>query len=151
MGSKKITFDESLIGREITDEEKVDEEMQMLESVGYPQKKDALYRVNPELFAKFNFLCYVDVEEMFTRNADYWQPILMQLRRELINDPTIKMDALNRKLLYSFFQSDGEDLMQDPQIPGVPQMVGAPSSPPAQYGAQVQNKMLSTAANQVIP
>ncbi|MEK7111946.1 MAG: hypothetical protein AAB875_01325, partial [Patescibacteria group bacterium] len=71
----------------------------------------------------FKYLTKCDPQEMFTKNNEYWQPLLSKLRAELNGDPYINMEALDRKLLYSFFSSEGEELMNEnvQQIPGMEQ------------------------------
>ena len=79
-------------------------------------EQESLRLVNPELFAKYRYLTRVDVKEMFTKSDEVMQPILLSLRRELLNDPSIDMEGINRKVLQAFFQSDGEDLIQEQQL-----------------------------------
>ena len=110
---KTLKLDEGLIGKKMTKKEKEMEEYKMLEDIGYPQKKNSLIRINPEMIAKFKYLCKVDLEEMFTKNQEYWQPILMGLKAQLINDPYTNQEGLTRKLMYSFFRSEGDELVQE--------------------------------------
>lgn len=145
--SKHVKFDESLIGVEMTDEEIRDGHLKLLEESGYPDNKEILLRVNPEKFAKFKYYCKVDVEEMFTRNSEYWQPILLNLKTTLANDPYIDQEGMTRKLMYSFFRSEGDSLIKKPgmQMPGQPvPPVGAGGAD--MYGKPAQNKLLSTAS-----
>jgi hypothetical protein len=125
VSDKTIKFDESLIGKEMTDQDKKYEELKMLEESGYPDKKNSLIRVNPEMFAKFNYYCKVDIEEMFTKNQEYWQPVLLALRREMLNDPFIDMEKLDRKIFYEHFRSEGDEYIkeQNQTIPGIPNSV----------------------------
>jgi hypothetical protein len=146
MTDKTIKFDETLIGKEMTDEDKKYEELRMLEESGYPDEKNNLIRVNPEMFAKFNYLCKVDVEEMFTKNQEYWQPVLLALRREMLNDPFIDMEKLDRRVMYEHFRSEGDNYIkeQSQTIPGVPnavteQMQGRGSEMVGQYNKKTAN------------
>lgn len=128
LGDRVIKFDASLIGLELTKKEKTKRELKLLEELGYPYKNNSLRLVNPELFAKFNYLTKCDIQEMFTKSGEYWQPILMNLKQILLNDPTIDQEELSRKLMYAIFQSDGDDLIkkQPVQMPGMPPAGGAP-------------------------
>jgi len=146
-GSKAIKFDEGLIGLELTDKEKKQKEYQLLEKSGYPKKKDVIYLVNPEMFSKFKYLTKVDVEEMFPRNQEYWQPILSQLYAQLANNPFVDFEGLTRKLLLAYFNSEGEDLLKKQEmVPGVPLEEGqGVQAPQNQFGQQVQNQLLSSA------
>ncbi len=146
--NRHIKFDSSLIGLEMTDEEKESEAIKLLEASGYPDQDDDIWRVNPELFAKFKYMTRADAEEMFEKNSDYWQPVLLNLKTALLKDPTIDQSKLSKKLMYAYFKSEGDDLVlkkpaQAPQQidQGDPQGGGG-----NQFGQQVQGKLLSTAA-----
>lgn len=115
--NKKIKFDESLIGAEMTPEEKTNEELKMLSESGYPDSKDTLARVNPEMFANFKYLSRVDVEEMFAKNQEYWQQLLRGMKAELVNDPYINQEELTKKYVHAFFQSEGDNLINKNPTP----------------------------------
>jgi len=150
MQDKDIKFDPSLIGKKMSKKEKkmrgyAELEKQMTkEGIKDPNKlKKVVYFVNPELFAKFKFLTRIDLEEMFTKNQDYMQPMLTNLYTLLRQDPLIEGEGLLRKLLYSFFQSGGDDLIKDEpmQLPaGAEQMLKTPTKTPnTVMGQQAQN------------
>lgn len=147
--NKKVKFDPSLIGAEMTDDEKETEEYKMLEDMGWPDNKDTLRIVNPELFAKYRYLTIVDVEEMFPKNSEYWQPVLLNLKEALLQDPTVNQEFLTKKLAYAYFQSEGDDMVQTPPPPQ--QQIPPPQDPnnPGggnQFGQQVKNRQLAGAA-----
>jgi hypothetical protein len=56
----------------------------------------------------------------------------------------IDQAGLLRKLLYSYFRSEGEELIKEEQqqIPGLP-------APQSQFGQQVQNTMTAKAAQEI--
>jgi hypothetical protein len=112
IGNKTIKFDEGLMGKKMTKKEKKYKSMELLEQSGYPDKKNSIAIVNPELFAKFKYLCKVDVTQMFSKTNEYMQELLAYLRGILANDPYIDMEALDKKLVYSFFQSEGDELIK---------------------------------------
>jgi hypothetical protein len=149
MADRTIKFDETLIGTEMTDEDLMDTKLKFLESSDYPHKNKDIRHINPELFAKFKYLSKIDVEEMFTRSPEYMQPMLMNLKQILVNDPYVNQQTLTRKLLYSFFQSEGEDLMnKDSQlIPGLPPMAQPQGGQGSQAGQQMLNKATAGAIN----
>ena len=108
--SRTIKFDDNLIGKSLTKNEKE------LRDVGiYEKHGEGMRMVNPEMFAKFKYLTKVDVEEMFAKNNDFWQPILLSLKQALMNDPYVKQDVLTKKLLYSYFQSGADEMIQEAQ------------------------------------
>lgn len=110
---KKIRFESRLMGRKMSDAERDYESVALLEEVGYPNDKEILVVANPALFASHKYLTKVDVEEMFVKNAEYWQNVLPNLKALLANDPYVKQEKLTEKLLYSFFQSGADDLMNE--------------------------------------
>ena len=129
MMDRIIKFDESLIGLELTEDEKTERNLKLLEESGYPEKKKSIRLINPEMFAKFKYLCKVDIEEMFTKSQEYWQPILSALYAQLANNPLVNQEGLLRKLLYSYFHSEGDNLIQEQQnqlpVGAMPQGVGS--------------------------
>lgn len=149
--SKQISFDQSLIGAQMSDGEIRDEHLKLLEKSGYPDNKTALLRVNPEKFAAFKYYSKVDVEEMFTKNSEYWQPILLNLKQILAQDPTIDQEALSRKLMYAYFRSEGDSLVKKVPVAAPAAPVPGAALPGGGYGSQVQNKLLSTAASGAVP
>lgn len=122
MGSKMIKFDQSLIGLELTKDEKENRELELLESTGYPYKNNSIRLINPEKFAKFRYLTKIDIEEMFKKGNEYWVDIIRGLMAELQNNPYINQLGLTRKLMYATFGSEGEELIKDESqmIPGLP-------------------------------
>ena len=110
--NRQVKFDEGLIGKEMSGYDKDLEEMKMLEEYG---EENSIVRVNPELFAKFKYLSRADVEEMFAKNNDFWQPVLLNLKSALINDPYTDQEKLTKRLMYSYFQSEGEDMVKKPE------------------------------------
>lgn len=120
--SKIIKFDPELIGSEMTEDERDYEELTMLEETGYPNNKKSLVRANPELWAKFKYLAKADVEEMFVKNSEYWQPILLALKERLAKDPFTDQEALTREVMKAFFRSRGDSFVKKApnNMPGLP-------------------------------
>ena len=145
---RTIKFDEGLIGKSMSKQDKEYRELSELDKMvkktgkGYEQLKDTLRIVNPEIFAKFKYLTKVDLEQMFNKNQEYWQPILISLRQVLANDPYIDMKGLDKKLIYSYFQSDGDELIKDAPDEAINQML-----PNSNVGQQVLNKQTAQAVS----
>lgn len=147
---KSIQFDSSLLGVKMSKAELKKESYKLLEEEGYPKKTKTIRRVNPEFISKFRYLCKVDIEQMFTKNNEYWQPILISLKQLLAADPSVDQEALTRKILYSYFNSEGEDLMKEEleKIPGVPNMPVQQQMPQGgQLANQLFNKATASAVN----
>ena len=98
-----------------------------------------------------------DNDSVWDADADptYWQPILMGLKQQLANDPYIDQEALTRRLLYAYFNTEGEDLMieETQQLPGMeemPQQGQQPGGAGSQVANQVINKQTANAVNQAM-
>lgn len=143
---KHIQFDQSLIGAEMTNDELEGESLHLLEESGYPDNKRALVRVNPELFARFKYLSKVDIEEMFSKNNEFWQPILTNLYSITQQDPLVDHEGLLRRLMRSYFNSEGDALVKKAPAPtpGLPDPNVAPNAPSGELGRVAQSKALST-------
>lgn len=142
MADKVIKFDEGMLGMEM-DQDQVDEEnLKMLEKVGYPENKHHLYRVNPELFARMKYLCRVEPERMFPKNEEYMQAIYSQIYAQMAQNPFISLEALTRKVMYAYFQGDADDLMAKQQANPMtnPAVLGGQPQQ-TQFGMQAQNQM----------
>ena len=135
-----------MLGMSMTSEEIDRENLKMLKKSGYPNNKQTLYRMNPELFAKYKYLVNVEPERMFPRNEEYMQAIYSQLYAQLRADPLIEGEELLRKVLYAFFRGDGEDLIKKQQPQELEQMTRMLGGKPSEtvMGKQAQNK---TSAN----
>lgn len=153
---RMITFDPDLIGKDMTPEEQKYASVGLLEETGYPNNTNSLIKVNPELFAKFKYLTKCDVEEMFAKNDEYWQPILSALSVQLATNPYVDQEALTRKLMYAYFRSEADDLVKknsspmglSGQVPPQPgQVVGDGSN---EYASRVNSQLLSTASSNAV-
>jgi len=141
--TKRIKFDESLIGKEMTDKEKEYKEMEMLEEYG---EDEGVIVVNPELFARYKYLTKCDTEEMFAKNNEYWQVTLTNLYGMLRQDPLIKGDELLGRLMYSYFQSEGQEMIKEPQPE---ELLNQPIQGANPLGEMVKAKQNAQVANQV--
>ncbi len=135
--SKVIKFDESLLTAKMTEEDVKQENLKLLKKVGYPENKQHLYLVNPDLFARMKYLVRVEPERMFPKNEEYMQAIYSQLYAQLRADPLVSAEGLVRKVLHAFFRGEAEDLMaKTPVQPQQPQT----NPPQTQFGQQGQNQ-----------
>lgn len=146
--NKKIKFSTDLAY--LDEGDKDNEEARLLEQSGYPETKDALLIVDPDQFARFKYLTRCDPEEIFTKNQDFWQPILLNLKAVLAADPYTNQEGLTRKIMHSYFGSEGDELVQKPQ-PAAPQQQN-PNFPgdKSALGPGLSSK-LSTNVASVIP
>ena len=50
---------------------------------------------------------------MFAESKEYTQRLLLSLYSQLRHDPLVDAETLVRKLVYSFFRSEGDELLLD--------------------------------------
>jgi hypothetical protein len=135
--SKIIRFDESLLGRDMTEKEKKRRSMELLSEVKYPKNKKHIYSVNPNLFSRFKYLTRVEPERMFPENEEFKQAMMTQIYAQFAENPFVSLETLTRKTLYEFFHSDTEDLMKSPEELQPQAKVGPQETT---FGQQAQNK-----------
>lgn len=126
---RQIKFEDDLNGWELEKKERDYEEVKLLDGKDYNDMKESLRLINPVLFAKYNYLCKVDIEEMFAKNQEYMQPILLQLKQILAQDPYIDQETLDRKLIYAFFQTGGDDLIKKQPVSAMLPSANNPNVP----------------------
>lgn len=111
--SKVLRFDESLLGVEMSEDEKNMRSLELLEETGYPKQTKAIYLINPLLFSRLRYLSRVEPAKMFPQSEEYRQAILSQIYAQFAQNPFISLESLTRKTLYAFFKGETEDLMKD--------------------------------------
>lgn len=134
--SKELRFDEALIGRQMSHQDRKAYRMKLLKEVGYPDNKKAIYVINPLKFSKMKYLVRMDTDTLTPRTQEYQQGIMERLYGLLRNDPLADPEALLRKLLHSFFRTGAEELMskQPKDVMGQGQPQGAPQGMPQEGG-----------------
>lgn len=109
--SKRIRFDDSLMGKPMSEEAKVTYRMKLLEEVGYPDVKEHLYVVNPYLFSKMKYMAVMDVDSLQPKTQEFEQQVMKELYGLLRQDPLIEPETLIRKLAHAYFRTDYEELI----------------------------------------
>lgn len=138
--SKIVKFDESLLGKKMSKYDKEIAEVKMAEESGYPDSKQALYRINPELFARMKYLVRVEPERMFPENEEFMKAMMLEIQAQFQNNPYVSLEALTRKTLYQFFRGDTEEFMAKKSV-GVDPM--AETGGGTIVGNQAKEKALS--------
>lgn len=135
---KQLMFEEKYIGREMTEDEKKEENIKLYAES--EKKGVALMKANPEFIAKMKYFCRADYKELFTQSDETMQAMIMNLYTMLRQDPLIDAEALVRELTYSMFKSKGDRLIaKNPQA----MPVTAEKTPNSSLGNQVMQKSLS--------
>lgn len=141
--SKVIRFEDTFLGTQYTERDKMMMRMKLLEEVGYPKNKKHIYLVNPALFSRFRYLTRVEPERMFPENEEFKQAVMSQIYAQFANNPYVELESLTRKTLYPFFRSETEELMKEPEESEMAQEGEAP--PQTTFGQQAQNRATDNA------
>lgn len=158
--TKIIKFDSFLIGKKMTENENKEANLKELEEVVKKTGKKvdelnvSMRRVNPIMFANFKYLAKVDLDEMFNKGPEYWQPIMLELMARMVNNPYADMKELTRETFKQYFHSKGDKFMSKNDTATLDSATKA-ASPPIQgrgsaMGNQVQQKQLSKITENVI-
>jgi hypothetical protein len=144
--SKRIRFDDSLMGRTMTKQEKKMHTMKLLEEVGYPDNKEHLYVVNPYLFSKMRYMCTPDSDSLQPKSQEFEQNMMKSLYELFREDPLIEPEALVRRVLHAYFRNDYEELIskQPAAVMGgkaQPDAKGGPMNPDAPISSQVKGSI----------
>ena len=129
--SKRVRFDDFLMGHPMTEKEKRQYRMSLLEEVGYPYNKEHLYVVNPYLFSKFQYMAYSDADQLEPETQAEKQTLWSNLYKMLRQDPFIEPEALVRGLAMSYLKTGYEDILtKNPQAVMGGAMIQKPGSTP---------------------
>lgn len=128
--SKKILFDEGLMGRAMSKDEIKKIRLQDLSKTGYPKEKEHVYRVNPHLFSKMKYLITIQVDEMFEKNEAFEKAMSERLYVLLRQDPLVNPEAIVRDLLNANYHGGADERMVEAQAQTqVQSIMGKPQAP----------------------
>jgi hypothetical protein len=114
--SKVLRFDESLLGRTMSEDKKKEKEVELAMEAGYPEAKKIIYNINPELFSRMKYLVRIEPELMFPKNQEFLQAMMMEIQAQFQDNPYIDLEALTRKTLYQFFRGETDELMKKAEV-----------------------------------
>jgi len=143
MVDKEIRFDDALVGSYGTKEDMDKMSLSLLEESGYPDTKKHIIVRNPHLFSKFKYLARIDPEEMFPKNSETMSALLTSLYTLVADDPYVEHEALVRKLMFSYFRGEGEELIKKAEDVEQPVQPEIPGKGGGALPAQVQQKQVS--------
>ena len=127
--SKKIRFDQLLMGKSMSKAQKREYGMKLLEEVGYPDNKHAIYVLNPHLFSKMQYLVRIEPDEMLPKNSEFDRIIIERLYTLLRQDPLVDPETLVRELLYASRPQNADAMMAKQQNQQIPQVMGKQTLP----------------------
>lgn len=97
--SKKIVFDEKLIGRRLSSNDVDKESIKLLDGKPLKENDKSIHKVNPHLFSKRKYMIRVEPDTMLPKNQEFEKAMAMELYTLLRQDPLIEPEALVRHLL----------------------------------------------------
>jgi hypothetical protein len=106
--SKILRFDKNLLGRKMSEKEAHIYEVKLYAESG---DEKSIMAMNPEMVAKMKYLVKIDPEEMFAENREWMQRLMTMIYPMWRQDPLIDAEALVRIMSYSFFRSQGDELL----------------------------------------
>lgn len=116
--TKKILFDEALVGTELSDEEIDTRSLELLDRTDYPKSSEHIYQVNPRKVSMMEYLIRIEPDTMIPKNKAFEQAMAQQLYSLLRADPLVSPEALVRDLLNLHKKGRAEEFMQDqPAVP----------------------------------
>lgn len=142
--SKKIIFDETLIGRKMTDEELENKNLELLAETGFPKNTEHIYVLNPHLFSKMKYLVRYDPDLMSEKNEDFERAVSESTYTLLRTDPLVSADFLVRKLIETRYPGQSDEAMAKMPSQDITNILGKPA-PQTQLGAQAEQKQLAGA------
>lgn len=137
--SKKILFDEALIGRQMSDKKIGEEALALVDGQDLNRITKHVYRVNPHLFSKLKYMIRVEPDTMLPKNQEFEKAMAMELYTLLRQDPLIQPEALVRNLLSKHVNGNIEDFMaSQPDVESI--MGGAGESGAARDTIEQQSR-----------
>ncbi len=129
--SKKIRFDDKLMGKKMNETGKKMYGMKLLEEIGYPDNKESIYVFNPRLFSKTKYLIRIEADEMFPKNSEFEKVIMERLYTLLQQNPNIDLESLTRELLLVSRPQSVDSLMKKTSEIDIRQILGNQKQLPA--------------------
>jgi len=141
---KKIMFDESLVGRKMSQDEKDTYALKAYEHLKRSDGREYLYRINPHLWSKMKYMCRIEPDTMIPKNREFEKAQSQQIYTLLRQDPLVSPETLVRKLISTHYRGEeNEFIVSDSQVeqvlggepvpgagvetgkvPGIPEMAG---------------------------
>lgn len=114
--SKILRFDESLLGKTMSEKKRKEKEVELAIEAGYPDNDKTIVRINPELFSRMKYLVRIEPELMFPKNQEFMQAMMLQIQTQFEMNPYINLEALTRKTLYQFFRGETDEIMKKVEL-----------------------------------
>ena len=131
--TKKIKFDGTLPSEKISGEKKMDLSFETLKMQG---EGEELYRVNPELFRNFKFMCGINPDIKNPQSEELERAMNLETYDRALMNPMANQEEIFKTLLLSTnpktkkdpdkYTTKPQPMMGQMQQPGMPQQSGSP-------------------------
>ena len=128
--SKKIVFDQSLAGRKMNKKDRIKEGFKMIKEKGGIDEKTQIYRVNPGLFARLNFMITITPDQLLPRNEAFERALKLEAHARMVQSPFADREAIDRDFLFEpLAKGDSSKYMKKPQLGAIPEELLKPGKP----------------------
>ena len=128
--SKKIVFDQSLAGKKMNKKDRIKEGFKMIREKGGIDVKTEIYRVNPGLFARRQFLTIITADQLKPKNEIFERAFKLGAHARAIQSPFGDREAIDRDLLFEpLFPGESDKYMTKPKPGALPQELLKPGKP----------------------
>jgi len=125
--TKKIEFDESLVGKELTPKERERKEDQMASEIDEDME---LVRINPERFANMKFLITVSADNMIPESEAFEKAIKLEAYDRMIANPYTEHKSVTRDFLVNVVaKGEADKYMAKGEIPAQMAAGGGKTTP----------------------
>ncbi|MFQ5976470.1 MAG: hypothetical protein ACE5J5_09185, partial [Candidatus Hydrothermarchaeales archaeon] len=118
--TRKIIFDEALIGQRMTEKEKLQASFEALEEQGGIDSDTFIYRVNPQLFSRLKYLLYLSADILPPKSEAHERIMKMLAYDRLIQNPFVDQENVTRDFLVRpWAQGESDKYMKKAQDLGI--------------------------------
>ena len=99
--TRKIIFDEELIGKKMTKEQVIKNRFKLLKEQGGKDSDKIIYRANPHKFSQLRFKMIVDFDSLMPKNKLWEEELNVRRYDRAMQNPFTNKEAITRDLLIS--------------------------------------------------
>ena len=108
---KKIMFDETLVGRRMSEKQQKEEAVKLYEQSMKKDGMESIYRVNPHLWSKLRYLTRIEPDAMLPKNAAFEKAQAERIYTLLRKDPLVSPEVLVRKVIGTSYRGEENEFM----------------------------------------
>jgi len=118
--TKQVEFTDDLLGLELTDTDRLDRELELLDEAGGPDSGKIIIKANPELFRNLKFKVTIDADTMLPRNEAFEKAMNLEGYDRMITNPFVDQQKVTRDFLVkTFAKGETDEYMKQARDVGV--------------------------------